>query len=250
MPVCSVAPSGTNDCDVLGDRPLDVARRRVVDRERLAVALDEDVDLVDVEGVPVVGRQSRGARVTGSAPRRRATARGRRRRDAVRPTDAPGVQRQAAPPVAVGRRRGSAHHAGRHRLEQRSEAAEVGGREADVGAAVAEQPLDRAVEPAEVVDVRVGEQLGQHRQQRAGRRAGPPSRCDVRALRGMRRAGPGRVGCPSVSTACTCAAASSAVTTVATAVWSSAASEGAPACPPFRRTVPWLRVGTRPRRER
>ena len=59
MPVCSVHPSWMNGSRVLGDRALGVGRRRVGEHERLAVALDEHVDLVEVHAVRELGREAR-----------------------------------------------------------------------------------------------------------------------------------------------------------------------------------------------
>ena len=70
-------------------------------------------------------------------------------------TGSRGRRRRAGAPAVIITRGASA-------VEDRHEAAEVGRREADVGAAVAQQPLERAVEPAQVVDVRVGEEVGEH----------------------------------------------------------------------------------------
>ena len=65
-------------------------------------------------------------------------------------------------PSASGGAPGGDHHPRGQRLEDRHEPPEVGRGEADVGAAVAEEPLERAVEAAQVVDVRVGEEVGEH----------------------------------------------------------------------------------------
>ena len=130
---------------MLGDRAVDLAGLGVGERQGRAVALDEDVDLVDVQRVPVLGLEPEGPRellrdlddeqalgVLGRADQldRRAS----------------GVERERAPAVGVRRRRGGRHHARRLLLEQRREAAEVGGGEADVRALVAQRPLERAEE--------------------------------------------------------------------------------------------------------
>ena len=77
------------------------------------------------------------------------------------------VQRQRAPAVGVGRRRDGRHHARRLPLEQRPEAAEVRGREPDVGAGVPQRPLERAEEARQVVHAGPREQFGADREQRA-----------------------------------------------------------------------------------
>jgi hypothetical protein len=71
------------------------------------------------------------------------------------------VQRKAAPALGVGGRGGGRHHAGVLLLQDRLEAPEVGGGEADVGALVAQRPLDRSVEPRQVVNLRVVEERGE-----------------------------------------------------------------------------------------
>ena len=76
------------------------------------------------------------------------------------------VQGEAAPAVLVGRGGHGRHHARALLLEQGREAPEVRGREADVGALVAERALDRPPEAGEDVDagvrvrLRPGEEQG------------------------------------------------------------------------------------------
>ena len=66
MPICRQAPSSISAAMWRGDRAVDVARRRVAElRDRLAVALDDVVDLADVHAVlrPVdVGHGRRSSR--------------------------------------------------------------------------------------------------------------------------------------------------------------------------------------------
>ena len=166
MPVCSVAPSGMKAAACSA-----IARSASVgggscEREGRLVGLDQQVDLVRVEGVEVVGRQAE------------------RRREALRDLDdaeaigvlaraaqlrdrGAGVQREAAPAVGVGRRRGGRHHPRALLLQQRREAAKVGGGEGDVGSLVAQRALDRAVEAREVVHAGMLEDLRVDEQQRA-----------------------------------------------------------------------------------
>ncbi len=80
---------------------------------------------------------------------------------------ATGVKRQRAPAVGIGRRRDSGHHARALSFEQWPKAAEVRGDEPDVGAAVAQRPLERTEEARQVVDAVAREQFGEYRDQRA-----------------------------------------------------------------------------------
>ena len=77
------------------------------------------------------------------------------------------MQRERAPAVGVGSRGDRAHHPRALALVEGGEAAEVGGGEADLGAGVAEGPLERTVEAGEQMDARAGEQLGPDAEQGA-----------------------------------------------------------------------------------
>ena len=66
MPVCRVAPSGMNGKRERGDGFFDLGGRGVGEVDRRVVALHHDVDVVDVEGVPVLGSDSEGCRKQGT----------------------------------------------------------------------------------------------------------------------------------------------------------------------------------------
>ena len=119
---------------VLGDRPVGVGRaagRRARTARRRSRPARRSRRRAGRAGTRAASPTVRGKRSetstissrSGSAPARCSSAIG-----------GAGVQRQAAPAVGVGRRRGGRHHARRLLLEQRREAAEVGRREADVRA--------------------------------------------------------------------------------------------------------------------
>ncbi len=151
---------------VLGDRALGLGWLGGGQRERLLVALDEQVDLVEMQSVAVVGQEPAGARVgLRDLDDQEAVGVGARARELA--DRGPGVKREAAPALGIGPRRHRRHHVRRLGGEDRREAAEVGRREADVRAAVAQRPLDRPEEAREVVHVRVLEDLAEHREQRA-----------------------------------------------------------------------------------
>jgi hypothetical protein len=151
---------------VLGDRAVGLAGLGLGELQRLAVGLDQDVDLVDVEGVTVVredperpGELHRGLDDQqplgiGACP---PAFPGRRAR----------VKGEAAPALGVGRAGRGRHHPRALRLEDRLEAAEVGRSEADVRSLVAQRALHRAEEAREEVNPGVGEELAPNRQQAA-----------------------------------------------------------------------------------
>ncbi len=146
------------------DAALGLGRLGLGQGQRCVVALDEPVDLIDVQAVHVAGRQAarpgEGRRGLGEQNPLRVGAGPMQLLDGV-----PGVQGQRAVAVPVRRRDRRRHHPRGERLQQWREAAEVGGREADVGARVAQHALDRAEEAGEVVDVGVVEELGADREQ-------------------------------------------------------------------------------------
>src|SRR2546423_4014556 len=78
-----------------------------------------------------------------------------------------GVQREAAPPLLIGRGRRGRHYPRLLLGQQRLEAAEVGGGEADVRSRIAQHSLDWPEEAAEVVDLGMVEEPRADRQQRA-----------------------------------------------------------------------------------
>ncbi len=68
-------------------------------------------------------------------------------------------------PSRVGRSCDGRHHARRLPFEQRTEAAEVGGRELDIRARAKQRPLERAEEAGQVMDAGPREQLRADREQ-------------------------------------------------------------------------------------
>ena len=138
-------PVGHERGRVLGDLEVGLRRLDVGQGERRALALDQDVDLVDLQGVQVLGRHAEGARVVGRGLHHEQTLRVGRRADHLGGRAA-GVKGERAPALGVGRGGGGRHHARALFLEQRGEAAEVRGRERDVRARIAERPLERAEE--------------------------------------------------------------------------------------------------------
>ena len=165
MPVCNVQPSWTKVARVGRDRPLDLRRRRIDERERRAVALDDHVDRVHVHAVRVLRREAERARevrvrLDDEQPVRvfaRALHLAHRRAR---------VQREAHPAVGVGRRRAGCDDARCELLGDGHEPAEVGGHELDAGAAVDEHPLGRPEEAADVADSGPAEQGVEVEQQR------------------------------------------------------------------------------------
>jgi hypothetical protein len=150
---------------VVGDRLVRLGGRRIRGLHRRLVALDEDVDRVERERVDVLAAPVGAGEVLAHLDDQQPVGIGRG--PAHLSHVGAGVQGQAHVPVGVRERPGGDHHPRGQRREEREEPAEVGGREPDVGAAVAQQPFERPVEPAQVVDVRMGEEVGQHREQRA-----------------------------------------------------------------------------------
>jgi hypothetical protein len=151
---------------VAGDRRLDVRRGCVGQQEGHAVALDDEVDLIDVHPVRELGRDPQRAReVRGDLHDHDPVGVGDRALQLV--PGRPRVERQAHPPVPVRRGDRSREDARVERLDDGGEAAEVGRDELDRGADVAEQPLGRAEEPGEQPDARLGEERIQVDEQRA-----------------------------------------------------------------------------------
>ena len=148
-------PVGDVTPGLLGDGQVDVGAGGLGEVDGLRIGFHEDVDLVDVQPVRVVGLHPEGAGerlgVLGD-------------QDAVRVGSAamelvdgrPGVEGEAEVAVVVRRCHGGGHDVRCQRLDDRPESSEVGGDVGDVGAAVAEEPLRRAVEAAPVVDARHG----------------------------------------------------------------------------------------------
>ena len=145
---------GDEAAGVLGDRAVDVGRRRVVEARTARASLStrrrsrRRGARADARAEPrrcagSVARASTTSSRSGSAPARCSSS-----------TLAPACSERLHQPSASGGAAAVAITRGCWRLEQRLEAAEVGGREADVGARVAQHALDRAEEPGEVVDVR------------------------------------------------------------------------------------------------
>ena len=157
---------GDEAAGLAGDRGVDLGRLGLGEGERLRLRGDQDVDLIDVDRVAVLGRQAQGAREVGRGlDHEQAGGIGARAAELL--DRAAGVQREAAPARLVGRAGDRRHHPRRLLLEQRLEAAEVRRGEADVGAGVAQRALDRAEEAGEVVDVRMLEGLRPGEQQGA-----------------------------------------------------------------------------------
>ena len=101
---------GDERARALGDRAVGVAGRGVVERQRLGVALDQQVDLVDVQRVRVLRRRagrSRAVRRHSTSSSRSGSAPG-----AMQFVDArAGVQRERAQPSASGGDGDGRHHA-------------------------------------------------------------------------------------------------------------------------------------------
>ena len=148
MPVCRVEPSAMNGraCSAIAastSRRLGVGRR-----ERRRVALDEHVDLVEVQSVAVVGRQPEGAREALRWPRRRAARSGSAPARRSSSTVPPACSERLHQPSSSGGAATVAMTRGACCSSERLEAPEVGRGKADVGALVAQGPLDRAEEAA------------------------------------------------------------------------------------------------------
>ncbi len=165
MPVCSVAPSGTKtrtSSAMARSTSVGTGSSRT---KGSFVGLDQDVDLVDVQGVGVLTQAERAGE-------------GGLRFDDEEPVGVgpgpvelldggAGVQGQAAPTVGVGEGGRRGHDPGRLGLQDRDEAPEVRRGEAEVCPRVPQHPLEGPEEAAQVVDVRVGEDVAEHGQQPA-----------------------------------------------------------------------------------
>ncbi len=154
-----------NSAGVLGDRALDVAGRRVLERQRRprrSPPARRSRRRGGHGGTRAAGRDVRG----NSSETSTISSRSGSSADAEQLLEVlPACSERLHQPSRVRRRGGRRHHPGRLLLEHRLEAAEVGGGEADVGALVAQHALDRAVEARQVVDVRVVEERGEDEQQ-------------------------------------------------------------------------------------
>lgn len=166
MPVCSVAPSPmkVRACSAMARSTSVGSASGSADRRLLG--LDEQVDLVAVDGVTVLGREAHRAREVGRALHDE-QALGVGGGAVQLGARGAGMDRERAPAVGVGRGGGSRHHARAGVLHQRREAAEVCRGEGEVLAAVAQGALDRAPEARQVVDVGVLVGLAPDGQQRA-----------------------------------------------------------------------------------
>ena len=152
---------------ILGDRHLDLVGGRVGQVQWLQIGLQQEVDLIDMEAVLVLRRQTEGVGEVGAdLDDHEAVGVGP---GTVELVDAcTGVNAEAHPPVhrRSGRRR---HDARPEVVEHRLEAAEVGRHEVNRRAGIAQEPLSRTEEPAAVVHpfaheqlVEVGEQGAEH----------------------------------------------------------------------------------------
>ena len=159
-------PVGHERRSVARDLKVRFARLSLGERQGRRVGLDEDVDLLDLQRVPVLGLEPEGpGEVLRDLHDEQALRVLRRPHQLQR--RASRVERQRAPAVRVRRRGRGCHRAGRLLLEQRREPAEVRGGKADVRALVAKRPLERPVEPGEVMDVLVVEEGGPDAEQGA-----------------------------------------------------------------------------------
>ena len=162
--------------------------------DRSRVALEDDVDLVEVESVWVVGQQPERAReVRGVLDHQHPVGvcagmvKGVHRR--------PGMQREAAEPVSVGCGCRGGHDPWRERLDDRGEPPEVGGHVLHVRSAVTQEALSRPEEPTAVVHCGVREHRVQICQQRTERLQVHPVVATAERVQqgaGVRRAEPDR----------------------------------------------------------
>ncbi len=148
------------------DRLIDVGGRRFPSwqRERCVSRAHQDVDLIDVQRMAILAEAERSRIGVRDLNDEQPIGIGTR---AVQFADrATRVQRQGAPAVGIGGRRDGRHHARGPRFEQRPEAAEVRGREIDVGAGGPQRPLERTEETRQVMHARPREQFSKNREQR------------------------------------------------------------------------------------
>ena len=200
---------GDEGAGVLGDRALGVAGRRVGDRERRRVGLDEDVDLVDVERVAVARAAGRGAREARARPRRSAGGRGPRPRASISAAVPPACSERLHQPSASGGAAAVAITRGACSSSSGAKRRKSAGSEADVRAGVAQDALDRAEEAREVVDVGVVEELGADQEQGAVDAQVLPVVALAERLQQRRRLARARAGCRACRSRSTRAAASS-----------------------------------------